>query len=133
MMFDVVKFGAQISLRNAEDAGEFVFQVAHPCGIRESILCLPEDAETRRGVQNLLVQVGRRIARDADVVDLFEANAGFFQAVTNRLLGETGAVLDAIEAFFFYRGDQSAVFDDCRCSIAVIGVDTENVHRASMR
>lgn len=75
----------------------------------------------------------RRIARDADVVDILEPDTRRVQAVTDRLLGKTGAVFDAIEAFFFDRGDQSAVFDDCRRSIAVIRVDTENVHRESIK
>jgi len=79
------------------------------------------------------VQMRRRIARDADVVHLFETHARGLKTVTNRPLGETGAVLDAIETLFFDRGDQSAVFDDCRRSIAVIRVDSENVHRESSR
>ena len=79
------------------------------------------------------MQVRRRVARDADVVDVFEAYGGFIETVTNGLLRETGAVLDAIETFFFDRGDQSAVFDDCRCSIAVIRVDAEDVHRESSK
>jgi hypothetical protein len=48
------------------------------------------------------------------VVDFFETNTRFFETVTNRLHGETRAVFDAIKAFLFYSGDQSAVFDDCR-------------------
>jgi hypothetical protein len=58
--------------------------------------------------------VGGRIPRDSDVVDFFETNTRFFETVTNRLHGETRAVFDAIKAFLFYSGDQSAVFDDCR-------------------
>jgi len=112
---------------------EFVFEVADLCRVRESILCLPKHTQTRRSVQDLLVQVSGRIARDADVVDFFESNDRFFETVTNRLHGETRAVFDAIEAFLFYRGDQSAVFDDCRRSIAVVRVDSENVHRESIR
>ena len=73
------------------------------------------------------------MARDADVIDVFKTNTGFCETVANGLLGETGAMLDAIEAFLFDGGDQSAVFDDCCCSIAVIGVDSENVHRASSK
>lgn len=75
---------------------------------------LAKDAESRRGVQNFLVQMRRRIARDADVAHLFKPHARRIETVTNRLLGETGAMFDAIEALFFDRGDQSAVFDDCR-------------------
>ena len=54
------------------------------------------------------------IARDTDVVHVLEPNARFIKTVTNRLFGKTRAMFDAIETLFFYRGDQSAVFDDCR-------------------
>ena len=37
------------------------------------------------------------------------------------------------QVLLFDRGDQSAVFDDCRRSIAVIRVDSENEHRESSR
>ena len=67
------------------------------------------------------------------MVHVFESHARGFQTVTDRLLGETGAMFDAIEALLFDRGDQSAVLDDCRRSIAVIRVDSENVHRESSK
>ena len=57
----------------------------------------------------------------------------FVEAVANGMLRETGAMLDAIEAFLFDRRDQSAVFDNCRRGVAVVGVDSENVHRDSIR
>lgn len=67
------------------------------------------------------------------MVHFFEPYACRVKTVTNRLLGKAGAMLDAIETLLFDRGDQSAVFDDCRRSIAVIRVDSENVHRDSSR
>lgn len=133
MMFDVVKLGAQVSLWQVEDAGEFIFQISHSRGVCEPVLGLAKDAQARRRIQNLFVQVRGRIARNADVVHVFEPHAGRFQTISDRLLGKARAVLDAIEAFFFDCGDQSAVFDDCRRSIAVIRVDAENVHRESSR
>ena len=104
-------------------------------GVTESILDLRslQTRDTSGRVENFLVQVRRWIARDADVVHLFEPHAGRFETVTNCLLGEARAVLDAIETLFLRRGDQSAVLDDCRRSIAVIRVDSENVHRDSIR
>lgn len=133
MMFDVVKLRAEASFRDAEGTRELVFYVAHSRSVGEAIFCLAKHAETRSGVQNFLVQVGRRIARDADVVHVFEPHGGRFETVTNRLLGEARAMLDAIETLFLGRADQSAVFDDGRRSIAVIRVDSENVHRESIR
>lgn len=67
------------------------------------------------------------------MIDFLEPNTCRVETVTDRLLGKARAVFDAIEPFFFDRGDQSAVFDDCRRSIAVIRVDPENVHRESIR
>ena len=67
------------------------------------------------------------------MVHLFKPQPRHIETVPNRLLGETGAMLDAIETLLFDRGDQSAVFDDCRRSIAVIRVDAEDVHRDSIR
>lgn len=114
VMFDVVKLRAQVSPGNVEHTRQFIPEIADFCGVGESILGLAKNAEARSRVQYLLVQVRRRIPRDADVVHLFDAHARLLQTVTNRLLGKAGAVLDAIEPFFFDRGDQSAVFDDCR-------------------
>lgn len=48
------------------------------------------------------------------MVHIFDSNAGYVEAITDRLFRETGAVFDAIETFFFDRGDQSAVLDDGR-------------------
>lgn len=67
------------------------------------------------------------------MVHVFEPDVCSLKTVTNRLRGETRAMLEAIETLLFDRGDQSAVFDDCRRSIAVIRVDSENVHRESSR
>ena len=114
MMFDVMKLRAQASFREVETARDFVFKIANPGGVSQPVLSLFKEAQTRGGVEDLLVQMSRRIAGDADVVHVLDAYAGFGETVTDRLLGETGAVLDAIETLFFDRGDQSAVFDDGR-------------------
>ena len=135
MMFDVVKLRAQVTFRNVEYTREFVLEVADLRGVADTIAEVSKKrcsrafcflsfisfrpsgrltSSARRSVENLLVQVRRRIARDTDVVHVLESHACFFETVTNRLRGETRAVLDAVEAFFLDRGDQSAVFDDCR-------------------
>lgn len=48
------------------------------------------------------------------MVHVLKTRAGCLKTITDRLFREAGAMLDAIEAFLFDRGDQSAVFDDCR-------------------
>lgn len=132
-MFDIVKLRAQVSFRDSKGTREFVLHVAHSPCVRETIFRLAKHTETRSCVQDFLVQMRRRIARDADMVHIFQPHVRRCETVTDGLLGKARAVFDAIEALFLGRGDQSAVFDDCRRSIAVICVDSENVHRASIR
>jgi hypothetical protein len=55
--------------------------------------------------------MGRRIPRDAHVVDLFDVDSSSAQTVLNRTGGKAGAVLDAIETLFFDSGHKPAVFD----------------------
>src|SRR5215472_11557090 len=73
------------------------------------------------------------ISRHRHMVDLTDRYAGFLQAVTDRSRGETGGVLDAVEALFFNGGDQSSVTNEGRRRIAVVSVDTENVHRPTKK
>ena len=44
---------------------------------------LEQTRDARRRMQDLLVQVGRGISRDADVIDPFQSNARSLQAITN--------------------------------------------------
>ena len=113
-MLDVVELGPQPTFGNTKYARKLFSHVAHSRRIRKAILCMSQHTQPRRCIQNLFVQVCGRIARDSDVVHVFESNACGFETVTDRVFRETGAMLKAIEAFFFDRGDQSAVFDDCR-------------------
>ena len=67
------------------------------------------------------------------MVHVLEPHARDFKAVTNRLLGKPAQCLMRLKRSSSDRGDQSAVFDYGRRSIAVIRVDSENVHRESSR
>ena len=79
------------------------------------------------------MQVRRRIARDAHVLNLFDVDARRAQTILNRPRGKAGAVLDAIEALFLDGRDQPTVFDQRRRRITVIGIDAEDVHRSLSR
>jgi len=57
------------------------------------------------GKQNFLMQVRRRIARDADVIHVFNSNPSFAQAIANRFRWKARAVLYAFESFLFRRGN----------------------------
>ena len=76
------------------------------------------------------MQVRRGITRDPHVINLFNADSRRAQAILDRSRGEPGAVLDAIEALFFNRGDQFTIANERRRRIAVISVDSENYHLA---
>src|SRR6266404_2372747 len=155
MMLDVVKPGAQTPLRNAQLPCEFVFQIANPSCVSKMDLNLPKDSAaisvlqfvlcyrghcflpvsqrhllrgSRRCKKDFLVQMCRRIARDADMLNLLDANTCHFQTVTNRLGGKPRAVLQSIETFLFNCSDYSAIFYDGSRSVAVISVDTKYVH-----
>src|ERR1043165_2826090 len=126
MMLDVVKTRAQLLFRHTKHTREFVFQIPHSCRVAESILNLRscETRNTRRCKEYFLVQMRRWISGDSDVVQIIEPNACLFKTVTNRLLGKSGRMLEAIEALFFSRGDQAAILDDRRRRIPVISVDS---------
>ena len=65
------------------------------------------------------------------MIDFCDRNTCGLQTVLNRVRGKTGAVFDAIEALFFRRSDQFTIADNRRRCITVIGINSENQHRAS--
>ena len=68
------------------------------------------------------MQMGRRVPRDSYVVQIFKTDTCGVETIADRVFRKAGRVFETIETLFFDRGDQSAVFDDCRRSIAVIRV-----------
>src|SRR5205085_6588125 len=78
--------------------------------------------------EDLLVQVGAGVPRDADVLEIVGGAACFFQAVPNRFRWESGPVLDAPEPLFFGGGHDLAVPQETGGGTGVIGVDAEDVH-----
>jgi hypothetical protein len=70
----------------------------------------------------------RRIARDADMLDVFDPNTSGTQTILNCQGRKSGAVFDAIEPLFFGCCHNATVFDQRGGGIAVIGVYSEDVH-----
>ena len=72
--------------------------------------------------------MGGGVAQNAYVFNFFNRDTGRAQTIFDRLRGKSGAVLDAIEALFFDRGDELAVLDERGGRITVICIDAEDVH-----
>ena len=62
------------------------------------------------------------------IVEVFCADACFFEAVVNGVDGEVGVVLFPGEAFFLCSGDDVAVGDECCGTVMVKCRNTYNVH-----
>jgi hypothetical protein len=62
------------------------------------------------------------------VIDITDPDAGGVQAVANRGRRKPCRVFNAVKAFFLDGGDQAAVCDQCCGGIAVIRVDSQDVH-----
>ena len=69
-----------------------------------------------------------RVTRNAQMLDFANLDSRRTQAILDRLRWKSGAVLDAIEALFFDRGDELAVLDERGGRITVICIDAEDVH-----
>ena len=65
------------------------------------------------------------------MLDVFNADTGGIEAITNRLRWKPGAVFLTIESFFFSGGDQMAVANYRRRRVAVICVESKNIHSVS--
>src|SRR6185369_3820168 len=114
MVFDVVKARAQVLLRHVEHTRELIFEIANLRRVAETVFDLSSGKrrDTRSCEKDLLVQVGRWITRDSDVVQILNTDAGLFQAILNRLFWKTGRVLVAVEALFLGRGNQPPIAND---------------------
>ena len=60
--------------------------------------------------------------------DFGKRDARCVQAIADRRRGKSRRVFHAVKAFFFDGGDQAAIADDRRGGVAVIGVDSKDVH-----
>src|SRR5262245_41907282 len=128
MVLDPVHDRSPVAGTEAERLGQRVWNRPDATIIGRPIA----DQSTRRamsqGEQDLSREMRARIARHADVIDVGGRDAGHVQARLNRLMRKPGDMLDAAEAFLFDGCDELAVAHDDRRHVAVIGVDTENVH-----
>ena len=62
------------------------------------------------------------------MVQIFNADTGFVQAVANRLSRKASGMLEPVEAFLFSRSDQPAIAYNRRRRISVIRIYPQTVH-----
>ena len=122
VMLDAVILGSNLVRRDIERLRER-FRNSHEPGHHFG----PFAGKTRhpQGVQEFCPEARPGIARDRDVVDFTQRDAGGVQAVADRRRRKSRRVLHAVKAFFFDGGDQPAVRNNRRGGIAVIGVDSQ--------
>ncbi len=70
----------------------------------------------------------QRLVVENDVIDVFEADAGFAQTVLDGAARKAGVVLAAREALLLGGGRDPAVDDQCRSTVVIEGGDAENAH-----
>src|SRR6266700_2888832 len=75
------------------------------CFLYSAFCFLPSAYYSPSRKQNFLMQVRGRIARDADVIHVFNSNPSFAQTIANRFCGKAGAMLYAVESFLVCGGD----------------------------
>ena len=133
VVLDVVNRGADPCRVAFELRGQDLPQVAHLAHVGQPILDRGERGPALQREQDLLVQMGRGIAPDRDVVDLGELQPGKIETETDRLGRESGPVLDAPDALFLDRRHQLAVDEQAGRRVAVVSVDAQDVQDISPR
>ena len=113
-------------------AGQFLTQIADFGGIgKPSGNQAGKPRKARDREQEFLVEVRRRVTRDADVVEFGWCDAGRIEAIADRQGGKTRAMFLAIESFFFRSSDQLAIANNRSRRIPVVGIDSQNVQTHS--
>ena len=81
-----------------------------------------------QGLQKFRSEARAGIARDGDVVYFADRDSSGVQAVADRGRRKSRRVLHAVKALFLDGSDQAAVRNDRRGGIAVVGIDSQDVH-----
>ena len=125
VMLDAMKFSANFFRRNIKGLRQRLGN-AHKSG--QDFGAFAGKTRHLHGVQKFRPEARPGVARNGDVIHFRERDAGGIQAVANRRRRKSRRVLDAVKAFLLDSGNQAAVADNRRRSIAVIRVNPKNVH-----
>ncbi len=125
MMFDAVEFGSNLVRGNIERPPK---RFRNSGKLAQHFYSLSRKTRHPQSVKELSPKASPGIARDRDVVDFRQRNAGSVQAVTDSRRRKSRSILHTVKAFFFNGGDQAAVCNNRRGGIAVVGIDSQDVH-----
>ena len=129
VVLDVVELRAQLGRRDAErlaQRGAGVGELGDVAKARDDEV---EVAHRQRAAQ-LGREVGARVARDRDVVELVRRDARVGEAPRGRERREARGVLDAAQALLLHARDQLAVDDEHCGGVPVIRVETQDLGHA---
>src|SRR5580658_818583 len=96
--------------------------------LRQNFHALAREGWHAHRIEKLRREPRIRVAGHGDVIDVFQFEPGFFQAIANRLRRKACGILDAVEALFFHRGHEPAVADNRRGCVTVIRIYPKNIH-----
>ena len=129
-MLDAMKSGFEFARVGVERGGESLGDAGER---GEDFGALAGERGHAQGIKQFGEKTRVGISRDGDMIDVGESEACFLEAVANGLHGKTSGVFYAIETLFFDGGDELAVADNRSGSVAVVGIDSQNVHRVIMK
>ncbi len=126
MVLDVVHLGAQARRVDVERRRQSGADVAHLGGVGEPGAEIAGARPVPDRPHELRADIGPRVARDRDVVEILGCDPGVLEAPRRGEVGEAGAVRDPVEALLLGGVHEHAVDHERRRSVAVIRVETED-------
>src|SRR5262249_36472981 len=126
MVLNLVHLAAEVLARKAR--GHQFRDVSSSTPVLEAVKHESEVRALRHQIGQLPEEIGPAVLIDRNMLNVGKGDAGFPQAVGNRLRWEASPMLHAAEAFFFSRSNKLAVAEERSCGIAVEGIKPQNDH-----
>lgn len=116
------------ALVELEAFGKVSPHLQEPGDVRGPIACHAAAGATGQSKDRSPDNLGTRITRDRNVIEVLGSDVGLVQAVSDCVDWKRGVVLDSGEALFFDGRHERAIHHDRGRSIAVIRVDAQDIH-----
>jgi len=120
-------------LHNAERFREWSRDIAQATRVPHAVHDEPEIRAGGECVQSLPKQICLRISADRHVIDVTSVDAGHFQHLPNGERRKAGPVFHAPEALFLHCRHELSVAKQSGGHVAVIRVDSQDMHAAERR